>query len=113
MRDIQGFLSYILLGGRTVSETLKDPSNRDYRYFNLAFQGEGELFDAVRDVFEPERATTPEVDEHLWENTGVREGWLFERPPLTPDHLDDAWEQFTTLKRQYYFEHADGDKLLR
>jgi energy-coupling factor transporter ATP-binding protein EcfA2 len=112
MRDIQGFLSYILLGGRPVSETLKDPSNRDYRYFNLAFQGEGELFDAVRDVFEPERATTPEVDEHLWENTGVREGWLFERPPLTPDYLVDAWEQFTTLKRQYFFEHADGDKLL-
>lgn len=112
MRDLQGFLSYMLLGGRTVSEMLKDPSNRDCRYFNLCFEGEGELFDSVRDVFVPERATTPEVDEHLWENTGVREGWLFERPPLTPDHLDDAMEQFVSLKRQYFFEHADGEKLL-
>ncbi len=112
MRDLQGFLSYLLFGGRTVREMVKNPSNRDYRYFNRAFQGVGALFDAVRDVFEPERATVPEVDEHLWENTGIRDGWLFERPPLTPDHFDDAWEQFATLKRQYYFEHADGDKLL-
>lgn len=112
MRDLQGFLSYLLFGGRTVLEMVKDPSNRDYRYFNRCFQGVGELFDAIRDVFEPERATLPEVDEHLWENTGVRDGWLFERPPLTPDHFDDAWDQFTTLKRQYYFEHEDGEKLL-
>ncbi|QEH36468.1 hypothetical protein OJF2_50320 [Aquisphaera giovannonii] len=112
MRDLQGFLSYMLLGGRTVSDMLKNPSNRDYRYFNLCFDGEGELFDAVRDAFLPERATTPEVDEHLWENTGVRDGWLFERPPLTPDHLVDAMEQFVTLKRQYFFEHTDGEKLL-
>lgn len=112
MRDLQGFLSFLLLGGRSISEMLRDPSNRSYRYFNLCFEGEGELFDAVREVFEPERATLPEVDEHLWENTGVRDGWLFERPPFTPDHLDDAWELFTTIKRQYYFEHADGAKLL-
>ncbi len=112
MRDLQGFLSYVLFGGRLVREMLKDPSNRDYRYFNLCFEGEGELFEAVRDVFLPERATTPEVDEHLWENTGVRDGWLFERPPLTPDHLEDAWEQYITLKRQYFFEHIDGEKLL-
>jgi hypothetical protein len=87
MRDLQGFLSFMLLGGRTVSEMHRDPSNRDFRYFNLCFEGEGELFDAVRDVFQPERATTPEIDEHLWENTGVRNGWLYDRPPLTPDHL--------------------------
>lgn len=112
MRDLQGFLSYVLFGGRTVREMAKDPSNRNFRYFNRCFLGVGELFDAVRDVFEPERATVPELDEHLWENTGVREGWLFGRPPLTPDHLVDAWDQFTTLKRQYYFEHVDGEKLL-
>jgi hypothetical protein len=112
MRDLQGFLSYVLFGGRTVRQIVKEPSNRDFRYFNRCFQGVGELFDAVRDVFEPERATVPELDEHLWENTGVRDGWLFDRPPLTPDHVVDAWDQFTTLKRQYYFEHEDGEKLL-
>ena len=112
MRDLQGFLSYTLLGGRTVGEMLRQPSSLFYRYFNLCFDGEGELFDAVRDVFEPERATLPELDEHLWENTGVRDGWLFGRPPSTPDHNEDAWEMFAAIKRQYFFEHEDGGKLL-
>ena len=112
MRDLQGFLSYVLLGGRTVSEIVRNPSDSRYRYFNLCFEGEGEIFDAVRDVLEPERATLPEVDEHLWENTGVSDGWLFGRPPFTPDHLDDAWELFRSMKRQYFFEHTAGDKLL-
>jgi len=112
MRDLQGFLSYMLLGGRSVKEMVRQPSDLDCRYFNLCFEGEGELFDAIREVFEPERATLPTIDEHLWENTGVRDGWLFGRPPFTPDHLEDAWELFTTIKRQYFFEHADGSKLL-
>lgn len=112
MRDLQGFLSYLLLGGRTISEMVQQPSRHSYRYLNFCFNGEGELFDAIREVFEPERATLPEIDEHLWENTGVRDGWLFGRPPFTPDHLDDAWDLFCTIKRQYFFEHADGSKLL-
>lgn len=112
MRDLQGFLSYMLFGGRTAKEMAQHPSDLACRYFNLCFEGEGELFDAIREVFEPERATLPTIDEHLWENTGVRDGWLFGRPPFTPDHLEDAWELFTTIKRQYFFEHSDGDKLL-
>jgi len=112
MRDLQGFLSFMLLGGRSVKEMVRQPSDLAYRYFNHCFEGEGELFDSIREVFEPERATLPVVDEHLWENTGVRDGWLFGRPPFTPDHLEDAWELFTTIKRQYFFEHADGAKLL-
>lgn len=112
MRDLQGFLSYLLLGGRTISEMVRQPSLLACRYFNLCFDGEGELFDAIREVFEPERATLPEIDEHLWENTGVRDGWLLGRPAFTPDHLDDAWDLFATIKRQYFFEHADGGKLL-
>jgi hypothetical protein len=112
MRDLQGFLSFMLLGGRTKAEIVREPSDYANRYFTLCFEGEGELFDAVRDVFEPERATLPGVDEHLWENTGVQTGWLFGRPQVTPDHLDDAYELFKSLKRQYFFEHADGSKLL-
>src|SRR5262249_47598204 len=112
MRDLQGFLSHLIFGGRTAAELVKTSSSFDYRYFNLCFEGQGELFEAVRSVFDPVRATVPTVDEELWENTGLRTGWVFARPPLTPDHYDDAWEQFVWLKRQYYFEHADGEKLL-
>jgi len=112
MRDLQGFLSYLLFGGRTCAEMVREPSSLSYRYFNLCFTGEGDLFDAIRDVFDPLRATVPRVDEDLWENTGVQDGWVFSRPPLTPDHYEDAWDQFVALKRQYFFEHRDGDALL-
>ena len=90
-------------------QMMKEPSNRDFRYFNRCFQGVGELFDAVRDVFEPERATVP-VSTNMGEHRRP-DGWLVERPPLTPDHLTDAWEQFTTLKR-CHSEHQDGERLL-
>jgi hypothetical protein len=112
MRDLQGFLSYLIFGGRTCAEMVREPSSLLYRYFNLCFAGEGDLFDAIRDVFDPLRATVPSVDEDLWENTGVQEGWIFSRPPLTPDHYEDAWDQFVALKRQYFFEHEGGDALL-
>jgi hypothetical protein len=87
MRDLQGFLSYLLFGGRTGPELARADSSFQYRYYNLCFDGEGTLFDAVRSVFDPVRATFPVVDEDLWENTGVRTGWVFSRPPLTPDHV--------------------------
>lgn len=112
MRDLQGFLSYLLFGGRTGPALQAATSSFRWRYFNLCFEGQGELFEAVRTVFDPVRATVPAIDEDLWENTGVHTGWIFSRPPLTPDHYDDAWDQFVWLKRQYYFEHAEGERLL-
>lgn len=112
MRDLQGFLSYLVFTGRSSDALQRQEPNLKYRYFNAAFDGEGELFDAVRETFDPLTATSPDVDEALWEHTGLATGWLFGRPPLIPDHYDDAWDQFTALKRQYFFEHEDGLVLL-
>ncbi len=112
MRDLQGFLSYLVFGGADREGLAQRESGLEYRYFNLCFEGQGELFEAVREVFDPVRATVPNIDEDLWENTGVHEAWIFSRLPLTPDHYPDAWEQFTALKRQYFFEHENGGQLL-
>jgi hypothetical protein len=112
MRDLQGFLSFLVFGGRNCAELMRNPSDLRFRYFNLAFLGEGDLFDAVREVFDPVSATHPSIDEDLWEHTGLHDGWIFSRPPLTPDHYDDAWQQFEALKRQYFFEHEDGERLM-
>ena len=113
MRDLQGFLSYLVFGGATTAE-LESRRLEDFesRYFNLCYSGEGELFKAIADIFDPVRTTMPSIDEHLWEHTGVYDGWVFSRPPLTPDHYPDAWKLFKTIKRQYFFEHADGGRLL-
>lgn len=112
MRDLQGFLAYLIFGGATSIELVNQEARLTARYFNLCFSGQGELFDAVREIFDPVRMTVPEVDEDLWENSGVYDGWIFTRPSLTPDHFPDAWEQFTAIKRQYFFEHREGHKLL-
>jgi hypothetical protein len=113
MRDLQGFLSYLIFGGASCAELSKhEREGFEFRYYNLCFAGDGELFRAVNELFDPVRTTVPEIDEHLWENTGVFDGWVFVRPPLTPDHYEDAWDQFRAIKRQYYFEHRDGGSLL-
>jgi hypothetical protein len=113
MRDLQGFLSYLVFGGASCAELgLQEREGLPHRYFNLCFSGDGELFRAVDDFFDPVRSTVPQVDEDLWENTGVNDGWAFSRPPLTPDHYDDAMDQFRAIKRQYFFEHRDGGNLL-
>ena len=113
MRDLQGFLSYLVFGGASCAELTKhEREGFEFRYFNLCFSGDGELFKAINDIFDPVRTTLPEVDEQLWENTGIYDGWTFNRPPITPDHYDDAWDQFTAIKRQYFFEHRDGGDLL-
>lgn len=112
MRDLLGFLSYIIFGGKRDSEFGTDPYSRTHCYYNLCFEGTGTLFDSVREALQPERVTVPLVDEHLWENTGIDEGWAFGRPPETPDHLENAWELFTTLKRRFYFEHEGGRGLI-
>lgn len=112
MRDLLGFLSFLLFAGRATNELQKDEPNLKGRYFNCCFEGEGELFEAIRDTFDPVLATLPSVDEQLWENTGVQTNWLFGRPRITPDHYPDAWDLFRALKRQYYFEHENGARLL-
>ena len=113
MRDLQGFLSYLVFGGASCAELIKEEREGfELRYFNLCYSGDGEIFRAVNDIFDPVRTTVPEIDEHLWENTGINEGWIFGRPRVTPDHFEDAWEQFRAIKRQYFFEHRDGGSLL-
>jgi hypothetical protein len=77
MRDLQGFLAYLIFGGATSAELIKQEARLTARYFNLCFSGQGELFDALREIFDPVRMTVPEIDEDLWENSGVYEGWIF------------------------------------
>ena len=87
MRDLQGFLAYVLFGGATSAEVIKQEARLTARYFNLCFSGQGELFDAVKEIFDPVRMTVPEIDENLWENSGVYDGWIFTRPALNAGSL--------------------------
>lgn len=112
MRDLQGFFAFLIAGGRTCAQLMAAQEPRPY--YTLAFEGESDLFDAIRDVFDPARVTHPAFDEALW--TGSLEGaaWLEHAPSPAPPSAapGDQLEAMRAVKRRFFFEHADGGRLL-
>jgi len=112
MRDLQGLIAYLIAGGRSCRDLIA--AEEPMPYYSSAFSGTSGLFDALRSTFDPALATHPRYDDALW-NTGMPgAGWLpSEAPPLpasaAPDNVIDAMRD---LKRRFFFEHSDGEKLL-
>ena len=108
-RDILGALSFTL-----TACTMDDYS--DEPYYSAIFVGNNKLLKSVQQ-FDPIYLTTPTLDEQLW-NGEILTGWLIDVPDLWPndkcfdEDIDGAVECFKSLKRKYYFEHTDGQKLL-
>jgi Domain of unknown function (DUF4338) len=64
MRQLMGFLAYLITGGTDTTERLLSQKDNRYLYANLAFEGgEGPLFDLVSRAFDPARVTHPVYDE--------------------------------------------------
>ncbi len=116
MRQLMGFVSFLITGGTDASGRLLSQGDDRYLYANLAFDsGEGPLFDLVSRAFDPARVTHPVYDEELWRGTTKAEDWLdpADRPgPVTLHPEEDRERAFRILKRRFYFEHAAGDALL-
>lgn len=96
VRDLINFLCYCLTGGRR--ECITDFSE-PLKYYNLAFSGEGKLFDLFRTHFHPRILTHPFVDNQLW--TKAEE-------EVNPRDVEDAREEieeiFLRKKRRFLFE---------
>ena len=111
-RDLQGFIAYLISGGRSCAELIRtqEPSP----YYMLAFEGDSDLFDAVRAAFDPARVTHPRYDEGLWTGTLTPDGWLegtaAPAPPLAAP--GDQLAAMRSVKRRFFFEHVDGAQLL-
>jgi hypothetical protein len=112
MRDLVGFLAFILTGGVTCdqlwqkNESGELPSHDEYNYYNLLFQGRGRLFDALRSTFDPGIYSDPRIDLKLWAGE-IQSGWISYTPstPVTvPTRLDDLH----VAKRRYFFEHSEN-----
>ncbi|MED0673813.1 hypothetical protein P4S95_27065 [Aneurinibacillus aneurinilyticus] len=111
MRDILGFISYIITRGKKCSELdIQDFTNK---YYNLMFNGNNSLFrDLLR--LDPTKITSPSIDEALW-NGELLSGWITKEDILIPKNVEDedeALQQFKSMKRRYFFEHQEGYKLL-
>jgi len=119
MRQLVGFIAYLITGGRTPVERLAQPGSHRFHYSTLAYDpvAVGPLFDAVRAAFDPAAVTHPRHDADLWRGTTDNAGWIepaaasvgaLHLPP--PDA--DRQETFLAMKRRFYFEHERGEDLL-
>lgn len=116
MRQLMGFLAYIMTGGTDATGRIMSQGSGRYLYANAVFDGgEGPLFDLVRRSFDPATVTHPDLDEHLWRGTTDPNDWLdpADVPVAAAFSPDDEREQtFKVAKRRFFFEHARGADLL-
>jgi hypothetical protein len=115
MRQLVGFIAYVLSAGQSAADRLKAGQDATgLSYSNLAFEGGvGTLFDAVRHVLDPAAMTHPIWDERLWQGELDTGDWLWEAPSgalALPDSEREAG--FRAVKRQFYFEHVSGGRLV-
>jgi len=116
MRQLMGFVAFLITGGTDSSGRLLSQRDNRYLYANLAFDGgEGPLFDLVSLAFDPARVTHSVYDEELWRGTTKRDDWLDPTDvPVGAAGLpeEDRERAFKIAKRRFYFEHAAGAELL-
>lgn len=121
-REALAFVSYLIFGGSSCEELKNLGTAETARFYWNAFEGEGVIFEYLAKGLDPLKQTEARVDEQLW------------RGILNPDHfygnsvapvlqrnLDELAEKepqrnirddFTALKRRWYFEHKDGRLLV-
>jgi Domain of unknown function (DUF4338) len=117
MRQLMGFLAYIITGGKDSTGRIMSQGDGRFLYANLVFEGGiGPLFDLVRRSLDPALVTHPDIDEDLWRGTTDPNDWLDPSDvPLAPASCSEEERErcFRVAKRRFYFEHAHGDDLLR
>jgi hypothetical protein len=112
MRDVQGFLAYLLVDGHRCEDVKAGRMAR--RYWENAFEGgQGPLFDAVRRL-DPQYQTVPLLDDVLWRHAEQQNDWEegLTDGPATGESLDERREAFVLRKRRALFEHQHGDAIL-
>jgi hypothetical protein len=117
MRQLMGFLAFIMTGGRDSTGRIMSQGDGRFLYANLVFEGGiGPLFDLVGRSLDPAKLTHPDIDEDLWRGTTDPNDWLDPTDvPLAPAGCAEEERErcFRIAKRRFYFEHARGDDLLR
>jgi hypothetical protein len=117
MRQLVGFLAYLLTAGRPGVERLTEQGSASFHYSTLAYEGGvGPIFEAVRNALDPAALTHPVHDLDLWRGATRSDGWIDPRvggaglQELPHEQRPDA---YIALKRRFFFEHGDGAELLR
>ena len=111
VRDIIAFIIYALTRGVRCEELwIGERSFDDNCYYNLAYDldARGELFDAVRETFDPGHFADTKVDLNLWNGSEVDAEWIDVETVSQPATLNEL----RSLKRRYYFESNEQSQVL-
>jgi hypothetical protein len=96
VRDLLNFLCYTLTAGLDICQTTFDD---DLKYYSLAFDGVGALFDMARRRFESPELVHPFIDSRLWAKAEEQANF---------SDRDEAAEVveplFTEMKQRFLFE---------
>lgn len=113
MRDLHGFIAFLITAGRSCAELVA--AQEPLPYYTLTFEGESDLFDAIREAFDPARVTHPAYDEALWTGVIPPDGWIESCTPPSPPAAapGDQTAAMRAVKRRFFFEHVDGARLLQ
>jgi hypothetical protein len=116
MRQLMGFLAYIVTGGADSTGRIMSQGDGRYLYANLVFEnGTGPLFDLISRSLDPATVTHPGWDEDLWRGTTNPHDWLdaYDVPVAPASCAEEDRERcFRIAKRRFFFEHARGADLL-
>jgi hypothetical protein len=98
VRDLLNYLCYILTAGLKECQT---SFGEELKYYNLAFEGQGSIFDLARERFQSPQLVHPFVDSRLWADA-EQETSFSDR-----DEADTVVEPvFNQKKRRFLFEDA-------
>ena len=113
MRQLVGYIAFLLAAGQSAADRLRSGQDAaGLAYSSLAFEGgNGLLFEAVRQVFDPAALTHPTWDEKLWCGETDPTDWLFAAPASVLNHPSEQEKGFRAAKRRFFFEHCEGDQL--
>jgi hypothetical protein len=111
VRDLIALIVYMLTRGVHCKELWQEERDfSDNSYYNLAYDPDarGELFEAIRKVFDPGNFADTAVDLKLWNGSKVDATWIDEETISQPDNLDTL----RSLKRRYFFESNKESEVL-
>lgn len=98
VRDLLNFLAHCVTGGRTCETEFGE----SLRYYNLAFEGDNNISEALRENFGPLKHTHPFIDQELWAR--AEENTRFGDQDYDKESV---LEEFEKIKRRFYFESEE------
>lgn len=112
LREVLALASYLLFADRDCLQMLQTSGEQKFALPELPFSGTGNIFEAIRETFDPGRVTHPVWDEILILGETEPDHWVpewrTEVGSIDPVNND----RVAARKRAFYFFHQQGDALL-